>query len=155
MGEFFELRIYQVFPGKMTEWLELMENIIIPFQVSKGMIIHGSFTETSFDRFHLSNGKRDMETLENRNLYIWIRRFENTDHKQKLYKKVYESDEWMNNIAPNPAKIVPVNVFLSCSSIPSTSCFSIAYAKRTPIMKEPNIFMKRVIDMNALNDKSS
>ena len=40
MSEFFELRIYQVFPEKMIEWLELMENIIIPFQVSKGMIIH-------------------------------------------------------------------------------------------------------------------
>ena len=75
MSEFFELRIYQVFAGKMTEWLELMENTIIPFQVSKGMIIHGSFTENSFDRFHLSNGIREMDTLENRNLYIWIRRF--------------------------------------------------------------------------------
>ena len=39
MNEFFELRIYQVFQGKMIEWLELMENTIIPFQVSKGMII--------------------------------------------------------------------------------------------------------------------
>ena len=70
MSAFFELRIYQVFPGKMIEWLELMENTIIPYQVSKGMIIHGSFTENSFDRFHLSNEKREMETLENRNLYI-------------------------------------------------------------------------------------
>ena len=26
MSAFFELRIYQVFPGKMMEWLELMEN---------------------------------------------------------------------------------------------------------------------------------
>ena len=90
MSQFFELRIYQVFPGKMIQWLELMENIIIPFQVSKGMIIHGSFTENSFDRFHLSNGKREMETLQ-RNLYIWIRRFKDLDHKQKLYKDVYES----------------------------------------------------------------
>ena len=52
MSEFFELRIYQVFSAKMIEWLELMENIIIPFQVSKGMIIHGSFIENSFDRFY-------------------------------------------------------------------------------------------------------
>ena len=55
MSEFFELRVYHVFPGKMTEWLKLMEDTIIPFQVSKGMIIHGSFTENSFDRFHLNN----------------------------------------------------------------------------------------------------
>ena len=99
MNEFFELRIYQIFPGKMEEWLKLMENTIIPFQVSKGMIIHGSFTENSFNRFHLNNGIREMETLENRNLYIWIRRFKNLDHKKTLYKKVYESEEWLKNIA--------------------------------------------------------
>ena len=112
MSEFFELRIYQVFQGKMIEWLELMENIIIPFQVSKGMIIHGSFTEKSFDRFHLSNGKREMETLKDRNLYIWIRRFKNLDHKQKLYKDVYESDEWINNIAPKVEKLIDRNTIV-------------------------------------------
>ena len=96
----------------MIEWLELMENIIIPFQVSKGMIIHGSFTENSFDRFHLSNGKREMETLEDRNLYIWIRRFKNLDHKQKLYKDVYESDEWINNIAPKVEKLIDRNTIV-------------------------------------------
>ena len=100
MNEFFELRKYQVFPGKMIEWLELMENTIIPFQVSKGMIIHGSFTEISYDRFYLNNGKREMETLKDRNLYIWIRRFKNLDHKKTLYKEVYESEEWVKNIAP-------------------------------------------------------
>ena len=56
MSEFFELRIYQVFPGKMIEWLELMENIIIPFQVFILMIIHGFFKVNSFDRFDLCNG---------------------------------------------------------------------------------------------------
>ena len=51
MTTFFELRIYSVFPGKMKEWIALMEGIIIPFQVSKGMVIHGSFIEKSFDEF--------------------------------------------------------------------------------------------------------
>ena len=101
-----------IFPGKMKEWLELMENIIIPFQVSKGMIIHGSFTEKSFDRFHLSNGKREMETLEDRNLYIWIRRFKNLDHKQKLYKDVYESEEWINEIAPKVEQLIDRNTII-------------------------------------------
>ena len=112
MSGFFELRIYQVFPGKMNEWLELMENTIIPFQVSKGMIIHGSFKEKSLDKFYLNNGKREMKTLENRNLYIWIRRFENLDHKQKLYKDVYESDEWINKIAPKVEKLIDRNTIV-------------------------------------------
>ena len=57
MSAFFELRTYKVFPGKMKEWLRYMEKTIIPFQVSKGMVIHGSFSVQDDD-----------ET------YIWIRR---------------------------------------------------------------------------------
>ena len=112
MSEFFELRIYQVFPGKMTEWLKLMEDTIIPFQVSKGMIIHGSFTESSLNRFYFNNGKREMEILNNRNLYIWIRRFNNLDHKEKLYKNVYESDEWIKKIAPKVEKLIDRNTII-------------------------------------------
>ena len=112
MSEFFELRIYQVFPEKMIEWLELMEKVIIPFQVSKGMIINGSFTENCCDRFYLNNGEREMETLDNRNLYIWIRRFKNLDHKKKLYKDVYESDEWINKIAPKVEKLIDRNTIV-------------------------------------------
>ena len=40
---FYELRQYKVLPGKMDEWLKVMEEEIIPFQVSKGMVITGSF----------------------------------------------------------------------------------------------------------------
>ena len=40
---FFELRQYKIHPGKMAQWLELMENEIIPFQVSKGAVICASF----------------------------------------------------------------------------------------------------------------
>ena len=40
---FYELRQYLVRPGKMDEWVKIMEEEIIPFQVSKGMVICGSF----------------------------------------------------------------------------------------------------------------
>ncbi len=40
---FYELRQYKVRPGKMAEWLKVMEEEIIPFQVSKGMVITGSY----------------------------------------------------------------------------------------------------------------
>jgi len=40
---FYELRQYKVRPGKMAEWLKIMEEEIIPFQVAKGMVITGSF----------------------------------------------------------------------------------------------------------------
>src|SRR5262245_66075465 len=40
---FYELRQYKVLPGKMDDWLKVMEEEIIPFQVAKGMVITGSF----------------------------------------------------------------------------------------------------------------
>ena len=109
MSHFFELRIYQVFPGKMDEWLNLMEKVIIPFQVSKGMVINGSFIENSFNQFYLNNDVRDMKTFDNRNKYIWIRRFENIKHRDDLYKKVYQSNEWLNNIGPKVEKLIDRN----------------------------------------------
>ena len=41
---FYELRQYHVRPGKMAEWVKIMEEEIIPFQISKGMVITGSFS---------------------------------------------------------------------------------------------------------------
>ena len=80
---FYELRQYKVWPGKMDEWVNFMEKEIIPFQISKGMVITGSF-----------RGEKDDTT------YIWLRRFEDEKSREKLYKDVYESDHWKNNIGP-------------------------------------------------------
>jgi len=89
MEAFFELRIYKISPGKMKEWLDLMEGTIIPFQVSKGMVIHGSFVDDDDD-----------ET------YIWIRRFSSINSKEKLYKDVYESEEWLNGMADKVGQLI-------------------------------------------------
>ncbi len=35
---------------------------------------------------------------EDNDTYIWIRRFENEQERISLYKKVYESDEWLNGM---------------------------------------------------------
>jgi hypothetical protein len=40
---FYELRQYKVRPGMLEGWVKIMEEEIIPFQVSKGMVITGSF----------------------------------------------------------------------------------------------------------------
>lgn len=80
---FFELRQYHVRPGKQAEWVKLMEEEIIPFQVSKGMVILGSFV-----------GEQDDS------IYVWLRRFESEEQREQLYAAVYESDTWKNDIAP-------------------------------------------------------
>ena len=78
----FELRQYRVYPGKMEEWVRFMEEVIIPFQVSKGMVICGSFVGEEED-----------------DLYVWIRRFDSEEDRERLYEAVYESDIWKNEVA--------------------------------------------------------
>jgi NIPSNAP len=80
---FYELRQYFVRPGKMDEWVKIMEEEIIPFQVSKGMVICGSF-----------RGETDNSA------YIWIRRFNSEAEREAQYKAVYETDHWKTKIAP-------------------------------------------------------
>src|SRR6516225_3871812 len=67
---FYELRQYKVQPGKMNEWLNIMEGEIIPFQVSKGMVICGSFRGETDD-----------------SVYVWIRRFESESQREALYQR--------------------------------------------------------------------
>ena len=112
MSAFFELRIYQIAPGKMNEWVSFMEKTIMPFQVAKGMVIHGSFVMDSSDQFALENGDRVMNSETKGNSYVWIRRFENEEEKVELYREVYESKEWIENIAPTVAKYVDRNSIL-------------------------------------------
>jgi hypothetical protein len=80
---FYELRQYSVLPGKMDEWVKIMEDVIIPFQVSKGMVICGSF-----------RGETD------ESVYVWLRRFESEAQREALYKAVYETEFWKNEVAP-------------------------------------------------------
>ncbi len=80
---FFELREYRTKPGQRERWVKFMEEVILPFQISKGMVVVGSFIGTQED-----------------DLYIWIRRFDSEEQREALYAAVYQSDEWKNVIAP-------------------------------------------------------
>ena len=80
---FFELRQYRSLPGQREKWVNFMEDEIIPFQTSKGMEIIGSFVGQEED-----------------DLYVWIRRFESEEERERLYEAVYQSDHWKDKIAP-------------------------------------------------------
>jgi hypothetical protein len=80
---FYELRQYKVLPGMLDGWVKIMEEEIIPFQVSKGMVICGSF-----------RGETDPS------IYIWLRRFESEEQRVALYKAVYETEYWKTEIGP-------------------------------------------------------
>jgi hypothetical protein len=80
---FYEMRQYKIHPGKMDEWVRIMEEEIIPFQISKGMVICGSYRGETDD-----------------SIYFWIRRFESEAQREQQYKDVYESEYWKTKIAP-------------------------------------------------------
>jgi len=80
---FFELRQYRTKEGQRENWVRLMEEKIIPFQIAQGMVVIGSFV-----------GQQEED------LYVWIRRFESEEQREALYQKVYQSDYWQNEIAP-------------------------------------------------------
>jgi hypothetical protein len=86
---FFEIRQYPIRPGKMDEWLDFMHNVIIPFQVSKGLVITGSF-----------------QGEEDKSVYFWIRRFESEAERERLYEAVYQSDTWKNEISPKVPELI-------------------------------------------------
>ncbi len=86
---FFELRQYRTKPGQREKWVKFMEEKIIPFQISKGMVVTGSFVGQSED-----------------DLYIWIRRFDSEAEREQLYAAVYESDYWKNEIAPQVGEML-------------------------------------------------
>ncbi len=100
---FYELRQYTVRPGKMAEWLEIMENEIIPFQVGKGMVITGSY-----------RGEEDDS------VYVWMRRFESEEERERLYAAVYESDTWKNDISPRVGEILDRDAMVVTRLVPTT-----------------------------------
>jgi hypothetical protein len=86
---FFELRQYRTKPGRREDWVRFMEETIIPFQVSKGMVIVGSFVGQ-----------------EEQDLYVWIRRFASEAERTQLYEAVYQSDRWKNEIGPRVGELI-------------------------------------------------
>jgi hypothetical protein len=86
---FFELRQYRCFPGKREEWARFMDEEIIPFQVTKGMVVIGSFVGEEED-----------------DLYVWIRRFDSEAQREELYRAVYESDRWKEYYGPKAGEYI-------------------------------------------------
>ena len=86
---FHELRQYTIRPGKMAGWLKLMEEEIIPFQASKGMVITASFRGETDD-----------------SVYIWMRRFESEAEREAQYAAVYQSEHWKTSISPRIGELI-------------------------------------------------
>ena len=80
---FFELRQYKTKPGMRDAWVKTMEEKILPFHASKGVVVSGSFTGRDDD-----------------NTYVWLRRFDSQEQKETFAKTIAESDYWKNEVVP-------------------------------------------------------
>src|SRR3984957_1378072 len=87
---FFEIRQYKIHPGRMAEWVRIMEEEIVPFQVSKGMVICGLFRGETDD-----------------SVWFWIRRFESEAQREQQYTDLYVNDYiTTHTITKTPLEIV-------------------------------------------------
>jgi hypothetical protein len=100
---FYEIRRYQIQPGRRDEWISYMEDVIIPFQTSKGMVINGSFHDE-----------------EDEDGYVWIRRFDDETQRKEQYAAVYESDEWVNNISPKVYELMILDQVTVTRAVPTS-----------------------------------
>lgn len=85
----FELRQYRCQPGKRDEFVRYMNETLIPFQVSKGVVVVGSFI--------------DREDPEG---YVWIRRFDSEEDRDRIYGEIYGSDRWKSELLPAVREMV-------------------------------------------------
>jgi hypothetical protein len=99
----YELRQYRVKKGKMKQWLRLMEEEIMPFQVSQGMVIPAGFTAP-----------------KEADLYVWLRRFKNDAEKKRLYRKVYQSDHWKKVLAPKIDAVLDMESIIVTELVPTS-----------------------------------
>ena len=81
---FFEFRMYRSQPGQRDALAKYMDEVVIPFQVSRGMVVVGSFVSQEED-----------------DLYIWMRRFDSEEQREALYQAVYQDPHWTDVISPN------------------------------------------------------
>ncbi|HXF61813.1 MAG TPA: NIPSNAP family protein [Caldilineaceae bacterium] len=85
----FELRQYRTRPGQRERWVKFMEEVVIPYNVAKGVVVVGSFVGEEED-----------------DLYVWIRRFDSEEERARLYKEIYESDYWKTEVAPLVSEMI-------------------------------------------------
>lgn len=73
----YELRQYRTFPGRRDDLVRLMEEEVIPFQRQCGIDVVGTFI-----------------AADDPDLYVWIRRFNDFESRDRITKAIYGSDRW-------------------------------------------------------------
>ena len=98
-----EFREYTCHPGKREAWVNLMQDVIVPFQSSLGVVVLGMWVSET-----------------DQNIFYWMRRFENEAARVQIYKAVYESERWKNELLPLVQAHIDRSVIKSTRIIPTS-----------------------------------
>jgi quinol monooxygenase YgiN len=85
----YELRQYWAKPGRRDELVELMEQRILPMQIAGGVDLVASFV-----------------SADDPDAYVWIRRWEDDEQRERISASVYGSSEWTDELLPRVRELM-------------------------------------------------
>jgi NIPSNAP len=101
---FYEIRSYLTKPGRRDEWVRFMEEVVIPYQLSKGMTITASFVDD-----------------ENPDHYVWLRRFNDESEREALYAATHDNQRWTGEIFPRVADLLVLDRTVVTRAVPTSA----------------------------------
>jgi hypothetical protein len=78
-----EVRIYTIHQGKREEFVKLYDEVLLPAQRQFGLEVLGQFI-----------------SLDDDQTFIWLRRFDSQQERQRKWKGFGGSDLWRNQLGP-------------------------------------------------------
>ncbi len=90
-----EVRIYTIEEGKRDEFVKLYDEVLLPAQRRFGLDVLGQFVSLDDDR-----------------TFVWLRRFDTQEERERKWDEFYGSDLWKNELGPraNPLMVDSSNV---------------------------------------------
>ncbi|KDA05351.1 hypothetical protein DC31_16255 [Microbacterium sp. CH12i] len=79
----YEIRRYQTLPGLRSEWVQYMEDVIIPIHVAADVKVVATFTD-----------------LDDDDGFVWVRAFPDESARKAAYRGIYESEHWRAIVSP-------------------------------------------------------
>ncbi|ASP37716.1 hypothetical protein CHH28_03080 [Bacterioplanes sanyensis] len=90
MTDLLELREYQIKPGQLDAFLQLMRDTILPYQ--RAQVMEVVFTSHWCDE-------------QGQDWFVWQRRYRDEAHRQQLFEQVY-NDWWIEHIRPQVFELI-------------------------------------------------
>jgi len=78
-----EVRIYTIHQGRREEFVKLYDEVLLPAQRQFGLEVLGQFI-----------------SLDDDQTFIWLRRFDSQQERQRKWDEFYGSDLWRNQLGP-------------------------------------------------------